>query len=28
VGWARRGFSFGEPEISPNGQHYYPLSPK
>lgn len=28
VGWAGRGFRFGEPEISPNGQHYYPLLPK
>jgi hypothetical protein len=28
VAWAGRGFRLGEPEISPNGQHYYPLSPK
>lgn len=28
VGWAGRGFRFGEPEISPNGQYYYPLRPK
>lgn len=28
VSWTGRGFRFGEPEISPNGQHYYPLSLK